>query len=59
MERVLCRVCGDDALEIQLCDVHLNEYYDWKRGEYDETSTNRVNEFVDFCLEFSPASFGY
>lgn len=43
---VPCRVCGEDALEVQLCRDHFEDYLDWKRLSGYEDSTCRVSEFV-------------
>lgn len=45
-QHVKCLVCAHPALELQLCPEHLDEYYQWKREVDDESSTNRVDEFV-------------
>jgi hypothetical protein len=53
LPEVLCRVCGEPAVEIMLCQEHFHEYHEWKRLDGDNTSFNRVNEFIDLLDEIA------
>lgn len=45
-QRVKCLVCGLPAYELQLCREHYDEYHKWKKENYGDSNTNRVDEFV-------------
>jgi hypothetical protein len=48
-EQVRCRVCGANALELQLCDDHFAQHIEWKRAN-GYGSEHRVDQWLREAL---------